>query len=111
MKTVIALSLAAVLAFSTQAYAGGSHGGSRGHSNGNYSSTVVSQPLLSPNIALSVGGIGLLNGNTVAVGNNSSILSGILNGNANGNSLLSGIGITGQTGPLSTLLQSQKKSW
>lgn len=103
MKTVIVLSVTALMALTSQSFAGGSHGGSYG---GGY----VSKPILSPNIAVSVGGIGVLNGNTVAVGNNSSILSGILNGNANGNSLLSGIGITGQNGLLN-ILQPKKKSW
>lgn len=100
MKTVIVLSVTALMALSSQAYAGGRHGNSYNN-----------QPFLSPNIAVSVGGVGVLNGNTVAVGNNSSILSGILNGNGNGNSLLSGIGITGQNGLLNVLLQPKKKSW
>jgi len=99
MKTVIILSVTALMALSSQAYAGGG----RGHYN--------NKPILSPNISVSLGGVGVLNGNTVAVGNNSSILSGILNGNANGNSLLSGIGITGQNGLLNVLLQPKKKSW
>lgn len=103
MKTAIILSITVVMALSSQAYAGGRHGG--GASGG------VNNPVLSPNISVSLGGIGLLNGNTVAVGNNSSILSGILNGNANGNSLLSGIGISGQNGLLNVLLQPKKKSW
>lgn len=100
MKTVVVLSLAATIALSSQSYAGGRHGA--GSSN---------QSFLSPTIAVSVGGVGVLNGNTVAVGNNSSILSGILNGNANNNSVLSGIGITGQNGLLNLLLQPKKKSW
>ncbi|MBI4048179.1 MAG: hypothetical protein HY371_15330, partial [Devosia nanyangense] len=51
MKTVIVLSVTALMALTSQSFAGGSHGGSYG---GGY----VSKPILSPNIAVSVGGIG-----------------------------------------------------
>lgn len=97
MKTVIVLSVAALLAISSQANAGGYY---------------TKKSFLSPNISVSVGGVGVLNGNTVAVGNDSNILNGILSGNANGNSVLSGIGITGNNGLLNNLFQSKKqKSW
>jgi hypothetical protein len=71
MKTFAILSVTAVMALSSTAYAGG------------YYSQRSS--FLSPTVGVSLGNIGvlngLLNGNTIAVGNNSSLLSGILSGN------------------------------
>lgn len=87
MKTLIAVSVVAAMAMTSGAQAGG------------FFSKKTSQNVLS-NITGIVAGvttrdINVLNGNTVAVGNNSNILSGIGNGSANGilggNSLLNGV--------------------
>lgn len=69
MKTIIALSVVATLAFAPAAQAGGFFSKSNGGLLGNVTA------------ALGLKDINVLNGTTVAVGNNSSILSNILSGN------------------------------
>jgi hypothetical protein len=102
MKTLIAVSVVAVMVMTSGAQAGG------------FFSKKTSSHVLSNITGIAVGlttrDINVLNGNTVAVGNNSSILSGIGNGNANGvlsgvlngngvlNGVLSGNGILGLGG-------------
>jgi hypothetical protein len=88
MKTVIVLSVVAALAMAPAAHAGGFFGKKTTNVLSNITGVVAS---------VATKDINLLNGTTVAVGNNSTILSGIsvgngvLNGNANGNSLLNGV--------------------
>ncbi|KRA40286.1 hypothetical protein [Devosia sp. Root635] len=81
MKTLIAVSVVAVMAMTSGAHAGG------------FFHKRVNNNLLSNITGIAVGlatrDINVLNGNTVAIGNNSAILSGIGNGNANG--VLSGV--------------------
>ena len=98
MKTLIAVSVVAVMAMTSGAQAGG------------FFHKRVSNNLLSNITGIAVGlttrDINVLNGTTIAVGNNSAILSGIGNGNANGvlsgngvlNGVLSGNGILGLGG-------------
>jgi hypothetical protein len=80
MKTLIAVSVVAVMAMTSGAQAGGFF--SKKTSN-------VLSNITGIAVGLTTRDINVLNGNTVAVGNNSSILSGIGNGNANG--VLSGV--------------------
>lgn len=97
MKKLIAITTVAALVLATPAMAGGWRGGyghhhSGGHHQGGSNGSLVN---------LGVSDIGVLNGsqflNGVNVGNNNSVLSGILSGNTvlNGNStsVLSGIGL------------------
>ncbi len=98
MKTLIAVSVVAVMAMTSGAQAGG------------FFHKRVNNNLLSNITGIAVGlttrDINVLNGTTIAVGNNSAILSGIGNGNANGvlsgngvlNGVLSGNGILGLGG-------------
>ena len=102
MKTLIAVSVVAVMAMTSGPQAGG------------FFHKRVNNNLLSNITGIAVGlttrDINVLNGTTIAVGNNSSILSGIGNGNANGvlsgvlngngvlNGVLSGNGILGLGG-------------
>ena len=101
MKTLIAVSVVAVMAMTSGAQAGGFFS--------KKTNTVLSN-ITGIAVGLTTRDINVLNGNTVAVGNNSSILSGIGNGNANGvlsgvlngngvlNGVLSGNGILGLGG-------------
>ncbi|SFZ82957.1 hypothetical protein SAMN02983003_1374 [Devosia enhydra] len=83
MKTLIIIATVAALAMPGAAQAGGLFGnGGYGGKSGSLLSGVTSAV-----VGLTTRDINVLNGNTVAVGNNSSILSGI----GSGNSLLSGI--------------------
>jgi len=85
MKTLIVIATVAALAVPGAAHANGLFGhGSQGGKPGSLLKGVTSVVL-----GVTTRDINVLNGNTVAVGNNSSILSGI----GSGNSLLSGIGI------------------
>ncbi|ODT64766.1 MAG: hypothetical protein ABS75_34055 [Pelagibacterium sp. SCN 63-23] len=84
MKSIIALSVIAALAMTPAAQAGGFFG----KSGKGLLGTVTA--------AIGLNDINVLNGTTVAVGNNSSILSNI------GNGLLSGNGILGLGGHNST---------
>ena len=104
MKTLIAVSVVAVMALTSGAQAGGFF--------------TKRAPVLSNITGIVVGlttrDINVLNGNTVAVGNNSSILSGIGNGSANGllgggllNGALNGNGILGIGGQNQTQTQNQ----
>ena len=98
MKTLIAVSVVAVMAMTSGAQAGG------------FFHKRVNNNLLSNITGIAVGlttrDINVLNGTTIAVGNNSAILSGIGNGNANGvlsgngvlNGVLTGNGILGLGG-------------
>lgn len=87
MKSLAVISSVALIALSTSAFAGG-------YSNYNsYSNRQAS--FLSPSIGVSLGNIGVLNGLLGGgVGNNSSILSGILSGN---NGLLNVLGGSSQS--------------
>lgn len=88
MKTVIALSVLAAMAMTSGAHAGGFFS----KRTNNVLSNITG-------LAASVGdvveleNVDVLNGNTIAIGNNSSVLSGILSGNdtANGSSILNGM--------------------
>ncbi len=88
MKTAIVLSIVAAMAMTPAANAGGFFGKKTANVLSNITGVVAS---------VGTRDINLLNGTTVAVGNNSNILSGIsvgngsLNGNGNGNSLLNGL--------------------
>jgi len=87
MKTLIAVSVVAVMAMTSGAQAGGFFS--------KKTNTVLSN-ITGIAVGLTTRDINVLNGNTVAVGNNSSILSGIANGSANGvlgGGLLSGNGV------------------
>jgi hypothetical protein len=98
MKTLITVSVVAVMAMTSGAQAGG------------FFHKRVNNNLLSNITGIAVGlttrDINVLNGTTIAVGNNSAILSGIGNGNANGvlsgngvlNGVLTGNGILGLGG-------------
>jgi hypothetical protein len=98
MKTLIVASIVAAMAMTSGAEAGGFFSK---RTNSNILSNITGIA-----VGLTTRDINVLNGNTVAVGNNSSILSGIGNGNANGvlsgngvlNGLLSGNGILGLGG-------------
>ena len=101
MKTLIAVSVVAVMAMTSGAQAGGFFS--------KKTNTVLSN-ITGIAVGLTTRDINVLNGTTIAVGNNSSILSGIGNGNANGvlsgvlngngvlNGVLSGNGILGLGG-------------
>lgn len=93
MKTLIAVSVVAVMALTSGAQAGGFF-----HKK---TSNVLSN-ITGIAVGLSTRDINVLNGTTVAVGNNSSILSGIGNGNANGvlNGVLNGNGVLSGNGLL-----------
>ncbi|MFC3703304.1 hypothetical protein ACFOOL_00880 [Devosia honganensis] len=80
MKPIIALSLVAALAMTPSAQAGGFFGNA---GNGGLLGNITS--------AVGLRDVNVLNGNTVAVGNNSSILSNIGNGILSGNGIL-GVG-------------------
>jgi len=103
MKTFIAVSVVAVMAMTSGAQAGGFFT-KRTHVLTNITGVVA---------GLTTRDINILNGNTVAVGNNSNILSGIGNGSANGllggNGLLSGVlsgnGLLGLGG------QNSRRGW
>ena len=75
MKTLIAVSVVAVMALTSGAQAGGLFS--------KKTNTVLSN-ITGVAVGLTTRDINLLNGNTVAVGNNSNILSGIGNGNVVG---------------------------
>ena len=102
MKTLIAVSVVAVMAMTSGAQAGGFFHKKAG-------SNVLSN-ITGIAVGLTTRDINVLNGTTVAVGNNSAILSGIGNNSANGvlrdvlkgngvlNGLLSGNGILGLGG-------------
>jgi hypothetical protein len=79
MKKLIVLTAIAAMSIPGAAHANGLFGGKSSLLNG----------ITSVAVGVANRDINVLNGNTVAVGNNSSILSGI----GNGNSLLSGIGV------------------
>lgn len=79
MNKVFVLAVAAALLMPGAAHAGGLFKGKSSLLTG----------ITSVAVGVATRDINVLNGNTVAVGNNSSILSGV----GNGNSLLSGIGI------------------
>jgi len=103
MKTLIAVSVVAAMAMTSGAQAGGFFS--------KKTNTVLSN-ITGIAVGLTTRDINVLNGNTVAVGNNSSILSGIGNNNANGilgdnNGLLNGV-LNGN-GILN--LGGQKKHW
>lgn len=108
MKSVIALSIVAVLAATSSAQAGGFFA-----KRTNNILTQANGLIATAGDVVDVGGINVLNGNTVAVGNNSNILSGIgngvLSGNANGNSVLNNVlngnGILGIGG------QNKRRGW
>lgn len=93
MKTLIAVSVVAVMAMTSGAQAGGFFSKKTNTVLSNITGVVV---------GVTTKDINVLNGNTVAVGNGSTILSGIGNGSANGllgggvlNNVLSGNGILG----------------
>ena len=89
MKTIIALSVVAALAMAPAAQAGGFLGKSGG---GNILSNLVG-----------ITGVNVLNGTTVAVGNNSSILNNI----GSGNGIL---GIGGQNSTTTTNVNSNNQT-
>ncbi|MDB5527665.1 MAG: hypothetical protein JWR51_768 [Devosia sp.] len=100
MKTLIAVSVVAVMALTSGAQAGGFFA-KRAPILTNITGIVV---------GLTTRDINVLNGNTVAVGNNSSILSGIGNGLLGGgllNGALNGNGILGIGGQNQTQTQNQ----
>jgi hypothetical protein len=108
MKTVIALSVVAAMAMTSGAHAGGFFTKRTNNVLSNITGVVSTVADV-----VDVGNVNVLNGNTVAVGNNSSILSGNLSGNntANGTSILNGVlngngilGIGGQN-------QTKKQGW
>ena len=93
MKTLIAVSVVAVMAMTSGAQAGGFFSKKTNTVLSNITGVVV---------GVTTKDINVLNGNTVAVGNGSTILSGIGNGSANGllgggvlNNVLSSNGILG----------------
>ena len=81
MKTLIVVSVVAAMVMTSGAQAGGFFS----------KRTSVLSNITGIAVGLTTRDINVLNGNTVAVGNNSTILSGIGNGNLNG--LLSGNGL------------------
>ena len=85
MKTLIAISVVAVMALTSGAQAGGFFS----------KKTSILSNITGIAVGLTTRDINVLNGNTVAVGNGSNILSGIGNGSANGvlsgNGLLNGV--------------------
>lgn len=90
MKTLVALSVVAVMALTSGAQAGGLF----------TKKTNILSNITGIAAGVNTGDINVLNGNTVAIGNNSNILSGIgnggilngvLNGNGNGNGVLNGV--------------------
>src|SRR5690606_21416315 len=108
MKTAIALSVVAAMAMTSGAHAGGFFAKRTNNVLSN-----ITRLVATVGDVVDVGNVTVLNGNTVAVGNNSSILSGILSGNktANGTSVLNGVlngsgilGIGGQN-------QTKKYGW
>ena len=103
MKTLIAVSIVAVMAMTSGAQAGGFFAKKT-------TTTNVLSNITGVAVGLTTRDINVLNGNTVAVGNGSNILSGIGNGSANGvlgggvlNNVLSGNGVLGIGG--------QNKHW
>jgi hypothetical protein len=92
MKTIIALSVVATLAFAPAAQAGGFFSKSNGGLLGNVTA------------ALGLKDINVLNGTTVAVGNNSSILSNVLSGNGI-------LGLGGQNTSYSNSGNSHSNNW
>jgi phage tail sheath protein FI len=82
MKTAIALSVVAAMAMTSGAHAGGFFAKRTNNVLSNITGIVTSVTDV-----VDVGNVNVLNGNTVAVGNNSSILSGIgiLSGNNTAN--------------------------
>lgn len=85
MKTLVAVSVVAVMAMTSGAQAGGFFS----------KKTSVLSNITGVAVGVTTRDINVLNGNTVAVGNNSNVLSGIgngsLNGGLNGNDVLNGV--------------------
>ena len=106
MKTMIAVSVVAVMALTSGAQAGGLF---------SKKTTNILSNITGVAVGLTTRDINLLNGTTVAVGNNSNILSGIGNGNVVGNGLLNGVlngsgnGLLGGNGILG--LGGQNRGW
>lgn len=84
MKTMIAVSVVAVMAMTSGAQAGGFF---------SKKTTSILSNITGVAVGLTTRDINVLNGTTVAVGNNSNILSGISIGNGSANGLLSGNGV------------------
>ena len=85
MKTLVAVSVVAVMAMTSGAQAGGFFS----------KKTSVLSNITGFAVGATTRDINVLNGNTVAIGNNSNVLSGIgngsLNGVLNGNDVLNGV--------------------
>ena len=84
MKTLVAVSVVAIMAMTSGAQAGGFFS----------KKTSVLSNITGVAVGVTTRDINVLNGNTVAIGNNSNVLSGIgngsLNGVLNGNDVLNG---------------------
>ena len=85
MKTLLAVSVVAIMAMTSGAQAGGFFS----------KKTSVLSNITGVAVGVTTRDINVLNGNTVAIGNNSNVLSGIgngsLNGVLNGNDVLKGV--------------------
>ena len=85
MKTLVAVSVVAIMAMTSGAQAGGFFS----------KKTSVLSNITGVAVGVTTRDINVLNGNTVAIGNNSNVLSGIgngsLNGVLNGNDVLNGV--------------------
>ena len=85
MKTLVAVSVVAIMAMTSGAQAGGFFS----------KKTSVLSNITGVAVGVTTRDINVLNGNTVAIGNNSNVLSGVgngsLNGVLNGNDVLNGV--------------------
>ena len=85
MKTLLAVSVVAIMAMTSGAQAGGFFS----------KKTSVLSNITGVAVGVTTRDINVLNGNTVAIGNNSNVLSGVgngsLNGVLNGNDVLNGV--------------------